>query len=224
MKTRPLLFSGEMVKAILDGRKTMTRRVIKPQPAANSDWAGGFYVSSPAITVAVGTFNERRGVALPGDPTPCPYGQPGDRLWVREGVRLNTNLGGVRITYKADGAHRQVPEGALELAGYGDILDDNHFRPSIHMPRWASRITLEIVSVRVERVQEISEGNAKAEGIKETREGFQDGVQGFIAHDTAVSAFITLWDSINQKRGFGWDSNCWVWVVGFKRIVAGGEA
>lgn len=186
MKERPILFSGEMVRAILEGRKTMTRRVIKPQPAG--EWAA------------------------PGK-TACPYGQPGDRLWVRETWRKTNwtdepNRGEWRVFWRATEKE--------------DSRNNGLWRPSIHMPRWASRILLEVVSVRVERVQDISEEDARAEGVEwqNERPCWVNYLDREDWSPTARDSFRTLWDSINAKRGYGWDANPWVWVVEFKKIEA----
>jgi len=144
MKERPILFSAAMVNAILSGRKTQTRRVVKPM----SRKAGGEYT----------------GWVLPEYRTDCPYGQPGDRLWVRETFgSMIRNVGGTpheKLAYRADD-----PNAVMCYSSEGMEVPIK-WKPSIHMPRWASRITLEIVSVRVERLNEISEQDAIAEGIK----------------------------------------------------------
>lgn len=173
MKERPILFSGPMVRAILEGRKTQTRRVVKPQPA---------HIAGIGTVLNIDTITGKA----------CPYGKPGDRLWVREtwdGVRLDG--GGALVSYRADGDK--------------PVTDDGRWHPSIHMPRWASRITLEVVSVRVERLQEISEEDAMAEGV-----ALAENYRGPVAH------FASLWEQIN---GLGsWNANPWVWVVEFRRV------
>lgn len=232
MSERPILFSSPMVRAILEGRKTQTRRAVKPQPpfgcAYTINGAG-----SDALCYALA--NEARGpkgetIWVPPTPTsqdhrlPCPYGRPGDRLWVRETWRY---FGGQEYEYqqhRPSVVYRATHE-SLEGAGSG-------WRPSIHMPRWASRITLEIESVRVERLQEISEADAKAEGATEAIMGL-DGpaydraekawCRATGADDpdagaaTARGAFFVLWDTINGKS-HPWKSNPWVWAITFRRI------
>jgi uncharacterized protein YhfF len=183
MKERPILFSGEMVRAILDGRKTQTRRVIKPQPES----------------VRKSVFFESGIETNHGYEIKSPYGQPGDPLWVREAFIYDTN----GIYYRADNDFHC----AKELGGW---------RPSIHMPRKASRITLEITDIRVEQVQDISEEDAQQEGARRMN-------AGDFGMETWRSAFRNLWGSINTKRGYSWDSNPWVWVIGFKRMEKGGE-
>ena len=187
MKERPILFSGPMVRAILEGRKTQTRRVIKPQPTSDH----GLVFEG----IAPGKF----GAVSDGEIT-CPYGTIGDRLWVKETHH-------VRDAGYVDGTGRDIVYKA----------DDEDFpygwTPSIHMPRWASRINLEITGIRVERLQDISEEDAKAEGV---------GVHGgWNADETeygvnARGPFSRLWDSINAKR-HPWASNPWVWVIEFRR-------
>jgi len=205
MKERPILFSGEMVRAILDGRKTMTRRVIKPQPPISWD------VCEPVEhTSGVFCFYRSSDTDFHGYKK-CPYGQHGDRLWVKEtwsqfaprpkpgdGVPENAC-----IDYRADYSASALRRG---LDSDGDPYKPPSWRPLIHMPRWASRINLEVVSVRVERVQDISEDDARAEGISNP------------LGSLALNIFPSLWDSINLKRGYGWDTNPWVWVIEFKRL------
>ncbi len=206
MRERPILFNGEMVRAILDGRKTQTRRVIKPQPfwvASSGRWCWEIpkRAQNPGCSTTAVTASRQWHEYLPDGC--CPYGVPGDKLWVREtwkstGLLANstpryTRACG-RFAYRADLAQRDR---------------DLHipWRASIHMPRWASRITLEVTDVRVERVQDITEDGAIREGCCDANH-----------KDFHVGAFHDLWDSINAKRGFGWDSNPWVWVVEFKRV------
>ena len=177
MKVRPILFSGSMVRAILDGRKTMTRRVVKKQHI-------------PFVANILGGF-------LDGNwkHNPFPYGRPGDRLWVRE-----------TFSYGANGYYFRSDVKQPETVKYA-------WKPSIHMPRVASRITLEVTGVRVERVQEITEDDAKAEGCDPLVES-----DGSVTCGRRKTVFAKLWDSINSKRGFGWDKNPWVWVIEFKKI------
>lgn len=238
MKERPILFSGPMVRAILEGRKTQTRRIIKPQPPsieavqarAGIDFSiftdkampGSYRVAGPVWAV-----RELMGI----DRSPewrCPYGQPGDRLWVRETCVIHelpwredprppAECFRARVTYLADGA-QHVFEPHMEHWRTSMEAGFVRKRTSIHMPRWASRITLEIVSVRVERLQDISEDDARAEGLEVYND---DGVDYYgpfnKGHCSAKTAFSWLWDSINAKRA-PWASNPWVWVVEFRRV------
>jgi len=224
IKERPILFSGEMVRAILDGRKTMTRRVMKPQLELDTgnriwwkgDWdtgggprAGVCTHGSPGSSEPTWTLNEITGH--------CPYGRPGDRLWVRETHSLwFDNDGPCKVRgYRAD-----IPPESWDGFGCDDPWWlDTKWRPSIHMPRWASRITLEMTNVRVERVQEISEEDARAEGIEPLYRRVNERFNGPVGN--LKPGFHSLWDSLNAKRGYSWESNPWVWVVEFKRVAQG---
>lgn len=154
--------------------------------------------------------------------TPSPYGKVGERLWVRETCRaaeLDGGLDGVR--YSADGAFRAIDDSS-EAAGRW--LDLYAYRgqtgatvPAIHMPRWASRITLEITGVRAERLQSISEADARDEGVT-IADHHMRGYSSGVFRPPSIRAFHDLWDSLNAARGHGWDANPWVWVVEFRRI------
>jgi hypothetical protein len=232
MKERPILFSGAMVRALLDGSKTQTRRAVKLQVQHDDSWVGGWKIVHKRVTQALLTFNQLGGKPLGSEVAICPYGQPGDRLWVREtwledpeddGTWAYTQYMGCKGSPLSDVPRKfQKPEHCIYREGWdGSSL---RWRPSIHMPRWASRILLEIVSVRVERLQDISAADCHAEGIAQC-----DGI-GSAAHmiDLAsrmsgapsidVITYATLWEVIN---GLGsWDTNPWVWVVEFKRATA----
>jgi len=198
MNEKPILFSTDMVKAILDGRKTQTRRVIKPQPTdAGLEFA----------TACEGEFSAWQDDGLnldehseDGGPCQriCPYGQVGDRLWVRETAWYGPQE--KRVEYLAD--NNKVAEDNAIF--YGAIK-----KSSIFMPRWASRITLEIIKIRVEKIQEIEAYDCEKEGI--VREYFDSASQ-------IISKFEQLWNSINAKHGYSWDTNCWVWAIEFKVI------
>lgn len=193
MSDRPILFSAPMVRALLAGTKTQTRRVVKHPGLASL---------SHIVDCRDGWWGDEEGdfQAL------CPYGAPGDRLWVREtwqhveGGAVRDAAGGVmdsfddEIVYRADNMNRR-----------------SAWTPSIHMPRWASRITLEITAVRVERLQDISEADAKAEGVEPMLVP-PDG--GSAPH---VEGYRTLWESINGAGS--WDANPWVWVLEFRRAT-----
>ncbi len=209
-KERPILFNGEMVRAILDGRKTVTRRVVKVQP--NADGISPLWHDQIKIAVPEGTtYNKSIWVDDSEDEWTCPFGVPGDRLWVRETwADVNSEMGPT-IIYRSDGAMQGWEDFCEEFGpDYGvgpsmnyekypgdysmwwsDLLNkDEHkedgyaWKPSIHMPRWASRITLEVVSVGVERIQEAGDEKLYRE---------------------------TLGDE-------AWDQNKWVWRVEFKII------
>jgi hypothetical protein len=202
MKERPILMSDTMVRAILDGRKTQTRRVVKPQPdramvaphCENGWWMWRVWTPEHAKH---GYPSTRYGDVR------CPYGVPGDRLWVRETWAPHPS--GERTAFYA------ATLGGLYVGGFPEW--DGPWKPSIHMPRWASRITLEVVNVRVERLQDISEADAQAEGCDPAIAGHcEDGPLR-----TYRTGFVRLWDNINAERAT-WASNPWVWVVEFKRI------
>lgn len=221
MKERPILFSAPMVRVLLEGRKTQTRRVVKPQPPSGHNFAGFTTHSTCSADEGKAVWAAGSGPLMhEAHRVRCPYGQPGDRLWVREAWRLCREADGVkprdtdaayRCWYEADAPHQP---------GFGRL------RPGMFMPRWASRITLEITEVRVQRVQEISEEGAIAEGIERDDEGrwtdYQNlGFGGYFDHPIqgARFSFASLWDSINAKRGFGWDANPWVWCLSFRRVA-----
>lgn len=192
---KPILFSGLMVRAILEGRKSQTRRVVKPNPDISGHWKEW----TPERT--------DHWIRM------CPYGKPGDRLWVREtwGDMALPGYGPV-IAYRAD---PDEPEKGMGLP------PGMKWKPSIHMPRYFSRLTLEITEVRVQRVQEISEEDAKAEGIYRGTNGlYANYPQGETVPGWSDprKSFQSLWDSINSKRGFGWEKNPFVWAISFKRI------
>ena len=223
MKSRPILFSAPMVRALLAGTKTQTRRVVKPQPifsAAAGDsweWHGG----SALMKAGYGApyVHTNRGHVVKAMTTICPYGKPGDLLWVRERAAFYWN----DWHYFADGP----------TAWGKDVSDKTFSRPSIHMPRAASRLTLRITDVRVERLQEISEEDARAEGIlhvgktvNETDMWAQFGAiektsAGLCADvryvgRTAVKAYERLWESINGCDS--WAANPWCWCLTFDVI------
>jgi hypothetical protein len=216
-RERPIIFSGAMVRAILEGRKAQTRRVVKPQPIVESDgrmhWNGiGWTTHHDRLTGLGGTML-----------TKCPFGRPGDRLWVRETfaspVASWTDYGwewdeddGARLPGGKPVPGNQFSKRTAKYrADYSDWhQDEGPWRPPIHMPRWASRITLEVTDVRIERLHSLAEEDAQAEGVSpaETTDGDLSYALGF----------IDLWDSLNAKRGHSWASNPWVWVVTFRRL------
>jgi hypothetical protein len=209
---RPILMSGPMVRATLDGRKSQTRRVVK-LPAWIAARGGSFDQALVDPGLGGGAYLK---VPLAGDQTVhrvrSPYGDIGDRLWVRETwaargkhtdrctpVEIACNRSHFEIWY-----HEQCFNGATEKFNT-DFL--GRWRPSIHMPRALSRITLEITNVRVERLQEIEYEDMRAEGLA-------------ICHPLDPTlAFRELWNTINASRGYGWDVNPWVWCLTFKRVT-----
>ena len=193
IKEKPIIFSTPMVQAILNGTKTQSRRVIKPQPYqsySSLSWDGNDKSGNGRGTGIIGTNEAGLKMWLP---LVCPYGQAGDRLWVRETFWAMAD--GKTIYYKAT-----VPFPNFPFT----------WKPSIHMPRWASRITLEITGIRVERVQDISHEDARAEGVIPMTCCLPDAQHYF-------TPFKELWDSINAKHS--WESNPWVWVIEFKKVT-----
>lgn len=203
---KPILFSGPMVRAILEGRKTQTRRVVNPQPDFRN---GGCWFPTVPITLTGRMTNSlhygteahfRKGAPIDFSP----YGKPGDRLWVRETWRV---FGGPEYEYQRE-------QRTIIYAATAEPGDLGPWKPSIFMRRWASRLTLEVTNVRVERVKDITHDDAIAEGCyriepcAEYPNGNAWGRAGFSA----------LWDKINAARGFNWDSNPWVWVIEFRRM------
>jgi len=224
MKEHSIIFSSEMVRMILGGRKTQTRRVIKARNVFRCYLADKWHVNKNPISgwqafsypnIPQEELDKLNQSAirnnLPG--FKCPYGQAGDHLWVKEAVKRGY------LPHPLTGEPTKN-ETAVYGADDAPCLEENGFDlvpwwkgkacPSILMPRWASRITLEITDVRVERLQDISEDDAEAEGA-----------HGYTNAASPIDFFICLWNSLNTKRNFGWDMNPWVWVISFKRIEEG---
>lgn len=217
-KERPILFSTPMVQAIMAGRKTMTRRLVKPQPADDTEIA--FMPNEPLNWQ--GEWCPYMWMTEEGESVAkhCPYGQPGDLLWVREKFTI---IGS-----------------DIVRGGEGEILEENHiycfkgqklphienlykWKPSIHLPKAAARIWLEVINVRAERLQDITEEDAIAEGVEQNRDG---SWHDYIAtdrlwQDAAKPSFISLWMKINGDES--WKANSWVWVVSFKIISTTGK-
>ncbi|MEQ6437176.1 hypothetical protein V8Z74_19415 [Comamonas sp. w2-DMI] len=229
MKERPILFSGPMVRALLAGTKTQTRRVAKTEITMGHDSLLAPHRGKKHAAVYLLPKQAREAEIL------CPYGQPGDRLWVRE-----TFVQGFEYDAVADRL-RQYDDEGNELpmktwyratdSGIGWSDDDGWetkvpWKPSIHMPRAASRILLEITAVRIERLQTISENDARAEGAS-YHDGKGIGHSGWrhdygAVHADARSAYARLWNDINGSGA--WAANPWVWVVEFKRVEAAVQA
>jgi hypothetical protein len=255
MKERPIIMGAESVRAILEGRKTQTRRVIDPHkyniagwdmPRTKEDMEAGYPFAENAYGDFVSVVDW------------CPYGRVGERLWVRETWKPGAwrSDGRVAIDYQASPELTHTPwiftgnkikqfifrwleeviESGLEPNSEGRYewkagMSPLKWKSPIFMPRWASRNTLEITDIRVERVQDISEDDAIAEGIEfdsgweeECGEGYTTG-EGWMNYKTqdfscesAKESYHTIWDSLNAKRGYPWDSNPWVWVITFKVV------
>ena len=216
IKARPIIMDTESVNAILDGRKTQTRRVVKPQP---------LWVGDPNTPFKTNDANPK-GIIK------CPYGQIGDRLWVKETFlkyQLLLARKGNRHTpdyyeewydgefaYKADGYTTVesfkkdkiiMTDGCLDCE-----VDGNKWKSPLCMPRSLSRLTIEITNIKVERLQDITEKDAIAEGVEPILVPPDGGSQPYI------EGYAELWDKINAKRGYSWDSNPFVWVIEFKKV------
>lgn len=195
MTSRPILFNAPMVRALLDGTKTQTRRVCKPQPIADQQFVGGYYIPE-----CKRTGGAKISVKAPYVGNACPHGQVGDQLWVRE-TFLDLRGGG--IDHDDADPYRYRATLGKDLTKLLDLK----WKPSIFMPRAASRITLEITGVRVERLQDISRGDCIAEGCP-----FPN-----IAKETDPKQWYRdLWESLNGAGS--WDLNPWVWVIEFKKV------
>jgi hypothetical protein len=217
IKERPILFSGEMIKALVEGRKTQTRRVVKAlvgdeNPAnqvcedGGGNWIAWYGMVSKNLDMAAETKRQYPN----GEGFKCPYGEPGERLWCRETWFNNNGEGDQdpeQIFYRADGEN-----GGADFEGETIEGDGGGWSQSNHMPRWASRILLEVVSVRVERLQAITEADARAEGIKYPPL-FAD--EPCPSDEYARKSYAGLWNSINGLV-YPWQSNPFVWVVEFK--------
>jgi hypothetical protein len=222
MKERGMIFNGEMVRAILDGRKTQTRRIMVPQPAG--DIERGVFPNPDAIGW-ISSLKHKHGSTTAHF---CPYGKPGDRIWVRETFQGPLFDFDLMDSYCKDPAPFEKPEFCVYKADgvpapeFYDADDELHCRwqPSIHMPRWASRILLEITDVRVERLNSISQEDAQAEGMELTgwRPTYSDPDSGGEAW-TPYDNFAQLWESIYGEES--WQANPWVWVIEFKRVEGG---
>jgi hypothetical protein len=209
VRTRPVIFSSPMIRALLDGRKTQTRRVIKPQPPDD--------YGPVACEVYHPAKADRQGELVPGDAVfgfadedqgwPCPYGRPGDQLWCRE-TWASDERG--RVAYRA--SEETWPTHAKVKDGSGWV--SWAWRPSIHMPQWASRITLEITGVRVERAHQITEADVLAEGVDPAAvDKFR---KWFHPDDVHALAFGELWEGIHGPGS--WARNPWVWCLSFRRV------
>ncbi|HBW1629723.1 TPA: morphogenetic protein [Klebsiella quasipneumoniae] len=226
MTERGMIFNAEMVRAILDGRKTQTRRIMKVQPESNQ--LGLLLITDSTKHSDIGKYHWAESNATGNHVRSklflCPFGAVGDRIWVRETFCPvdDTQYDGEKwVDYRATPRYE-----ASHPAGWDSAPNDAEalkWRPSIHMPRWASRILLEITDVRVERLNAISEEDATAEGVPPAGSLLPDYPGTFLTPKgdfaTAKVAFQRLWESIYGEES--WKANSWVWVISFKRVEGG---
>ena len=224
VRERPILFSGRLVRAILEGRKSVTRRVVaKSNSSAGSgrwEWLDLEQAHAEALWGVTPGLKAPTSKAPPDYCPECwtrvyPRYEVGDRLWVKETHAIVPRTAyaqseGVQQAFKPHDDH----DAAVYREGWTRSAP-GRWRPSIHMPRWASRITLEVTEVRAERLREITEPDCEAEGIPGYT--FARGCLSDSPPDPRWK-FIELWDSINAARGFGWDANPWVWVIRFETL------
>lgn len=228
MRVKPIIFSGSMVRALLDGRKTQTRRVLKPQPDFPPNPRGGigFSCMTPARHYEMRGWTEEDGPLMRH--RPLPYWR-GDLLYVRESVtRFDKGTCDQHVWYRAGGNEFYTeitgsPDGEWPNGVEGPGCGAAYSVPSIHMPRWASRLTLEVTGVKVDRLRDISEADAEAEGVRERFAGVGLTMwewtpdQSVDCCTSPTGAFAKLWDSINGKDpAKAWDANPWVVAVTFK--------
>ena len=233
MKERPILMSGPLVIATMEGRKTQTRRVVNPQPIFGCDVEGlrrRFINEQDHIWICeVQRPDQDRW--MPSEYYKCPYGVPGDRLWVREAWRpIEKRDGTDGVEYRCDGVFRPIENTGDAADAWLAVRRPEEqwpsrkpvkWRPSIHMPRWASRVLLEVTDIRVERVQDISVDDCFAEGIECPHCPIGGGDGPCV---DVFKEFGTLWDSINADRKdkdgnrllYAWGDNPWVWVIGYR--------
>nr|DAO68245.1 MAG TPA: ASCH domain protein [Bacteriophage sp.] len=239
MKEKPIIFSADMVKTILDGKKMMTRRVVKSDFINNYKHAHIIKQSSDKSREGKAYFYDKPvgGMVLSSQLVSNPYGKVGDHLWVRETWIQGYNdpliesegddENAVSIIYKADGKEEYRSCSAETAENWGDFSADSEmvgFKSPIHMPRWASRILLEITDIRVERLNDISEADCEKEGFRfyplsricfkpcSTKHPSGHGSNNY------KSIFGEYWDTLNAKKGYQWSSNPWVWVIEFKKV------
>ena len=222
-REKPIIMSGNHPKLILDGLKTMTRRVIKLKGYSKEIWDScvphngeqAILLGEPYLKVPYDPVTDNAGNRIL-----CPYGQVGDRLWVRETWRILDDTmrldDEVRVEYKVGGQiikyrYRDIyyNESGIRLPVIESSMKSGKWKPAHHLPHIISRITLEITDIRVERVQEITLVDIYREGIE------NNPMTHWTSHQRK---FADLWDSINAKRGYSWEVNPWVWVISFKKI------
>lgn len=214
MKERGMIFNAEMVRAILDGRKTQTRRVMNVQPESNQ--FGLLHITSSTKRSDIGKYHwaesNATGNHVRSKLFSCPFGAVGDRIWIRESffpAPLEMQYTPPRKTMWNIAYRDGVQMEKLAPAEYNPLIYNyERWTPSIHMPRWASRILLEITNVRIERLRSMSQDDARAEGVIAASGPMEAGL-----------AFRELWDSIYGEES--WKANPWVWVIEFKRVEGG---
>lgn len=230
VKERPILFRGELVRKILAGKKSQTRRPVKPQPRERGfistgwcrcDDCGNDYKRAPKRCKCGCTLFKSNSKIISWED--CPFGAPGDRLWVKEGWRWYSRDRGCGVEggleYRADCGHRAVI--IQDRIARDRFLSDvakglgNKWRHPNHMPRYASRLTLEITDVRVERLCSISEEDAQAEGYEAWD---RDCDSGHTIGQSAAELFQESWDAIYAAKGYGWKDNPWCWVISFRKV------
>ncbi|HCO5811701.1 TPA: hypothetical protein OBN97_002548 [Escherichia coli] len=230
MKERGMIFNAEMVRALLSGRKTQTRRIMKVQPESNQ--LGLLLITDSTKHSDIGKYHwaesNATGNHVRSKLFSCPFGAVGDRIWVREtwSSDFANYYPNDRVWYAADNNRQLDIEVVDGVRGIYSPESDVHvpfrWQPSIHMPRWASRILLEITDVRVERLNAISEEDARAEGIIDggcLNCGEPEPCGCANPEPDATDAFAYLWQSIYGQEN--WNANPWVWVIGFKRVEGG---
>lgn len=230
MRERPILLNADMVRAVLNGSKTQTRRIIQSAAknmqarghevithrAPGDKWYGDYVYSMRDRSGVWQDFTNEQFLAK------CPFGQPGDRLWVRETFRVHSRATDVAtLVYKASQRQswtQQTHRVPVSVCNKPAVIEK--WTPSIHMPRWASRITLEITGVRVERSQDITEQDSAAEGVPPAGDLLPEYPDTYLTPKgdfaTAKVAFQRLWESIYGEDS--WQANPWVWVIEFKRV------
>lgn len=214
MKERPLPFTEPMVRAILSGAKTQTRRIVKWPVYCLSHGGRRRLLTERDVSTLAELIREPG--RHPDNRPQCPHGAPGDRIWVKEKFLIETS-GSCR--YDAEGlSPGEYPEwlqraSIVHYAATTDLTSLGKWKSSRFMPRWVSRITLELTEVRVQRLQDVTWQDCMSEGIKVGFTILDEGDTTWIR-----GQFEELWDSINAKRGYPWESNCWVWALTFKVV------
>jgi len=227
----PILFSSEMVRAILDGRKTQTRRPVKPQPK-HSIIEGLGHITIGMDPAKDGAVWYDADCINPGREVRCPFGRIGETLWVCETWALSDDIDGRElVAYRAGGTRLIAPGPTVTHGEHRCVRSVTRWTPSIHMPRWACRLFLRITDIRVQRVRDISEEDAKAEGIAvgPSEHCGACGDYGVLGYTPEMSQdcpccgmarlnFLRLWDSMHTKQGLDSGANPWVWAISFEVI------